>query len=159
MQLYHPGGVIRIPARLDVSSWDLHDYLISRLPPPGSTGPGLRAVGPAPPRRATQSLQPAEKVFVFPLARSPALIVRSARHLLVGRGGGRWTVDLHRRDPGGHADRLATEEVWIGGGVLLLLLGGLFAFLFSRSSGAGRVKDLAEFVSGGRPSSRIVRGC
>ena len=143
MQLYHSAGVIRIPARLDVSSWDLHDYLLSRLPPPGSTEPEGVPSALRPFLADQLRLFGEERVFVFrarPFDPLPSYGRHVAYSLAVAATGGLWIVagvvlvaTLEKKNSG-------DGGAWVGGGVLLLVLGLLFAFLFSRASVAGRVK-------------------
>jgi hypothetical protein len=142
IHVYHAGGVVRVPPGLSEPSAELYDFLLGRLPP--LAGPDPDTV-PAKLRdfvAGQVGLFGPEKVFVF-RARPfppPSLYRRHVWYsLAVAAAGAAWVaagVVIGTADAKGGGP-------WAGCGVLLLLLGLLFAFLFSRSGG-GRVSDWHE---------------
>ncbi len=144
IQVYHSGGVVGIPARIDVSSKDLYQFLLSRLPPVPEPNPDEL---PAALRKFVaeqiETFGP-EKVQVYLARRYPP--VRSNHKavavswavaftgLLWGVAGG-VLVALYANPP-------AKDEsgfIWIGFGILLFLFGLLFALVASRKGTIARV--------------------
>jgi hypothetical protein len=146
MQLYYPGGVVRIPATLDVSSWELFKFLWEQMPDATS----------AEPSDVPQSLRGfladqiemfgREKVYVF-RARRHAPVSSHAWHVAYSRAviltGIMWIilggvlVAIYNKPPA----RDDSGFAWVGCGFAALLIGCICALGFSRASGSGRVSN------------------
>ena len=146
IQVYHRGGVVRIPARIDVPSRDLYDFILDQLPVVGSADPDHVPAGLRGFLTDQLALFGPEKVYVYrarpfaPVSSQGRAIKYSLACALVGvlwiAVGGVMAGTFEKR-----ADKDAMG-VWIGVGVLFVLMGLLFALLFySRSRGASRVQD------------------
>jgi hypothetical protein len=136
IQIHHTTGAVRIPPDLNISSRDLYDFLVERLPPlepadPDAVPSGLRAF-------VAEQIQlfGVEKVFVyharpFPprpsysrkLAYAVATICAAVAWFVVG-------IILEGTKKGEGA-------VWAGFGCMISFLGLLFAFTFLRANARG----------------------
>jgi hypothetical protein len=144
IQVYHSGGVVRIPARLDVSSKDLYQFLYSCLPP--VPGPNPDEVPAALRKFVAEQIETfgPERVQVYLARRHPpapsnrrSVAVSWAVMLtgiLWGIAGG-VLVALSGGPPGGDQSGF----IWICLGILLFLFGLLFVLVTSRQGTIARV--------------------
>jgi hypothetical protein len=144
MQVYHSEGVVRIPASIDVPSWELRDHILDRLPPVTRPDPD-DVPGTVRGFVADQIEKFGEdKVFVYRARRHPPAstygraVAYSAAFAVAGLfwaiAGGVLVGTLPKKEADG-------ATAWIAGGIVLFILALLFAFLFSRQHRAGRVKN------------------
>jgi hypothetical protein len=147
MQVYHPDGVVRIPASIDIPSWDLREYLVERMPhgsaPDPDDVPGaLRGFV------AEQVAKfGAEKVYVHRARRHPPARThaRTVAYLLgFAVAGILWAVAGGVL--GNVLDKKAADPAkgWLIGGIVLSIPAFLLALLFSRQHRSGRVKNWRE---------------
>ncbi len=142
IHIFHTDGVIRIPPGLNESSAELYDFLLDRLPPIG--GPNADAVPARLRDFVTEQLGlfGPDKVFVFrarPFEAATGFRQQARYSFTVMFAGIAWI-----------AAGIAIESLskhggaWIGCGFLLLLMGLLFALLFSRWNTSGRISNRHE---------------
>jgi len=133
IQIYHTTGVVRVPAGLGISSRDLYDFLVERLPP----------LDPADPNQAPSRLRSfvaeqvqlfgEEKVFVYRARPFPPLPSNSRKlgyAVAVICAAAGWCVVGIALE----ASRKGEGAVWAGFGCLFSVLALLFVFLFSRAN-------------------------
>jgi hypothetical protein len=146
MQIYHHGGVVRIPAKLDVSSRELYLFLLEQMP--DATSDGTAGVPHALRGFLSDQIEMfgREKVFVFRARRrapvsshdwhvaySWAVVVAGIVWIILGAVLVAKFDNPPARDDSGFA--------WVGCGIAALLIGILCVIGFSRASGSGRVTD------------------
>ncbi|HUR52826.1 MAG TPA: hypothetical protein VMZ71_01760, partial [Gemmataceae bacterium] len=133
IQVYHDGGVVRVPGGLNTSSRDLYQFLLEKLPwraepDAGPVAPALREFV-----RIQVDLFGAEKVYVFRPRPFPPVHTRRkhvAYSLGVAAGAALWAaaggvLELADLKGGG----------WVASGILFVILGGLVALLFAKAGG------------------------
>ena len=136
IQVYHEGGVVRIPTGLNTSSRDLYQFLLERMP--WRTAPDAGEVHPALREFVIAQVATfgADKVFVFRARPFPPVHTRR-RHVAyalgVAAGAARWAA-------AGAALEFANLKggAWLGGGLVLGIFSGVFAVLFARTGGLRR---------------------
>lgn len=143
MQLYHTGGVVRLPDCLGVSSVDLYKFLLDRLPdldaPEADTVPlSLRGF-------VSEQLElfGEDKVYVFHARQFAPLPShsRAVGYSLAALGATVvWVIVGLALGAGNKQD----GGVWVGFGCLLFFIALLFTFIFARASKRGRAGNWRE---------------
>jgi len=133
IQLYHSTGAVRIPRDINLSSRDLYDFLVERLPPldpadPDHAPAGLRTF-------VAEQVQAfgAEKVFVYrarPFPPQAAMSRKLAYAVATICAATAWCV----AGIGIEGNEKGKGLAWTGFGCMISFLGLLFAFIFSRAN-------------------------
>ena len=128
IQLIHSEGVVRIPARINVRSGDLFDFLIDQLPP---TNPQALPAALTKYYAEQEELFGPERVFTFRARTSRKVPQRGVGLAVCGATGLAGLIWIAA------GAFLANEDTapWIAFGILLAIFSGLFAqfFLFHAS--------------------------
>lgn len=140
IQLYHSTGVVRIPSNIALSSRDLYDSLLERLPPLDTADPDW---APSSLRNfVAEQVQTfgAEKVFVyrarpFPPQRS------NSRKLAYAVATICTTVAWFAIGIGLEGNKKGEGAAWMGFGCVFSFVGLLFALIFSQVRTHGRPKN------------------
>ena len=134
MRLYHAGGVVRIPARLSVSSRELYTFIKERLPESGSRDVTATLV---PYLRQQEQVFGQDKVFAYrprPGGGGRARPRSAAVCMAIAVAGLVWVV----------AGAVGGKDYapWIACGVILAFLFGLFALALFLDVGTHRIKNV-----------------
>jgi hypothetical protein len=147
IELYHPGGVVRIPAQLNGSSWSLYKFLLSHLlPVPATPGAVPRAL-----ERFVENelaLFGPDKVFAYRARRHPPLPTYGRQvwwSAAAAAAGAAWVsaaaVLGAVLPPAKGRDGWDQVAGWFVLGTMLVLGGALAASLYSRAGRSRRVRD------------------
>ncbi|MBA4062747.1 MAG: hypothetical protein C0501_03400 [Isosphaera sp.] len=147
MLLYHPGGVVRIPPRLSVSSRALYKFLMARLPPPGCDPEAVPR--PLAGWAGEQvELFGRDRVFVYAARRHPPAstsgghVLASVSVALAGLAVVAAAVVLGAVLPGRNGRGGWDEMIpWCILGMVLVLLGSVFAVAYWLARRSGQVKN------------------
>ena len=141
IQVYHDGGVVRIPPTLNISARQLYEFLLEKLPWRAEPDAGPVAGSLREFVKAQVDLFGADKVYVFrPRPFPPVHTKRKPVGYSLGvvAGSALWVAS-------GIALEIADLKGggWIAAGIILGVFSGVFALLFAKSGG-GRAWDWQE---------------
>lgn len=141
MQIYHPTGVVRVPAKLNVSSRDVFAFLLSRLPP---LAPARSAAAPPMMRSFVQEHVDrfgAENVSIYRAREFPPATSAATRRAVAA---GFVLTGIAWAAMGAALDR--NDEPWLGVGIAVTVFASIFLFAFLTAGRARRSRNWQDSV-------------